>query len=307
MRRLPPHPVNAAAVIRLRSLISQLSPAVVHGHASIGGALGRLAAAGSRVPALYSPHSLEPAQHRLAGVIELGLRPFTSRLVAVSASEAEVARKMHLVAPERIAVIPNGVDLGIQTSRSRSALGLGGDVPLVGMVARLAPPKDPLTFLAACALVGDRLPDAHFALVGDGPLRASVEAAARQTGLGHRLHHLAGVTDAAALVGGFDVFVLSSAFEGGPYAPLEAMRAGVPVVLTDAVGNRDVVEPGISGELVPPGDAAALAAAVIRLLEDAPYRGAVIDAAGARLRERFDVKQMGESLGALYRELAQKV
>jgi glycosyltransferase involved in cell wall biosynthesis len=293
--------------MRLRSLISHLAPSVVHGHASIGGALGRLAAAGSGVPALYSPHSLEPAQHPLARVVELGLRPLTSRLVAVSASEAEVARRMRLVAPERIAVIPNGVDLEFQVSRSRTALGLGDDVPLVGMVARLAHPKDPLTFLSACAIVGDHLPDAHFALVGDGPLRGAVEAAARQTRLGNRLHHLTDVTDAAPLAGSFDVFVLSSGFEGGPYAPLEAMRAGVPVVLTDAVGNRDVVEQGISGELVPVGDAAAMAAAVIRLLEDTPYRRAVLDAAGARLRERFDIKQMGESLVALYCEVSQKV
>ena len=92
------------------------------------------------------------------------------------------------------------------------------------------------------------------------------------------------------------MFVLPSRFEGGPYAPLEAMRAGTPVVLTDVVGNRDVVEPGRSGFLVPEHDPAALADTVLELLVDADLR-AVVGAGGSeRVRERFDLAKTGPAL-----------
>jgi glycosyltransferase involved in cell wall biosynthesis len=97
-----------------------------------------------------------------------------------------------------------------------------------------------------------------------------------------------------------DVYVQPSVYEGGPYVPLEAMRAGTPVVVSDAVGNRDVVEAGCSGLVVPVGDQAALAAAVHVMLADPDAARAMTDRARARIAERFDVRQMGDALRQLY-------
>jgi glycosyltransferase involved in cell wall biosynthesis len=309
MRRTPPHPANLAALVRLRRLIGRLQPDVVHGHASVGGALARLAAAGSRgVPVAYSPHSLGPAQaSRLAASAERVLGPLTTRLVAVSAGEAAEAARLGLVPPERIVVIPNGISLRPPPPPSpglREMLGVGADEPLVGMVARLAPQKDPVTFARACGLLAARRPAARFVLIGDGPLRRAVEAEVAAAGVGDRLQLLDRVADAGPLVGELDVFVLATTFEGAPYAPLEAMRANVPVVLSDVVGNRDVVEPGTSGLLVPAGDPAALASAVVRLLDDQSLRQALAAAAAERLRQRFDVARMGATLTDLYWNLS---
>ncbi len=103
-----------------------------------------------------------------------------------------------------------------------------------------------------------------------------------------------------------DVFALPSRYEAGPYAPLEAMRAGTPVVLSDVVGNRDTVVDGESGLLVPPDDPEALAAAVSRVLEEPELGAGLAAAARDRLEAEFDVRRMAERVGALYEAVARR-
>jgi glycosyltransferase involved in cell wall biosynthesis len=99
------------------------------------------------------------------------------------------------------------------------------------------------------------------------------------------------------------VFVLSSRYEGGPYAPLEAMRAGTPVVVTDVVGSRDTVVDGESGLVVAPDDPAALAAAVTRVLADRCLAERLAAGGRDRLAARYDVRLMADRLALLYRAL----
>jgi glycosyltransferase involved in cell wall biosynthesis len=170
-------------------------------------------------------------------------------------------------------------------------------------VARLVPQKAPDDFVATCAQISRRRPDAHYLLIGSGVMHGELDRMVADLGLTGRWHHLPHLEDAASVLGQLDVFVLTSRFEGGPYTPLEAMREGVPVVLTDVVGNRDVVDTGVSGVLRPFGDTEGLAQAVVELLDDPAGRQAMVAAARCRLAERFDVRLMGEALGELYAEL----
>jgi glycosyltransferase involved in cell wall biosynthesis len=173
----------------------------------------------------------------------------------------------------------------------------------VGTVARLVPQKAPEDFVAACALVARSVPLAEFVLIGSGPLEPQLRAAVAREGIAARFHHVLGLERAAAALGDLDVFLLTSQFEGGPYAPLEAMRAGTPVVVSDAVGSRDTVEDGRSGLIVPVGDVAGYASAVTALLQD-PRRGETLaEQARIRLRERFDVRSMGRAHDELYEGL----
>ena len=300
MRRRPLSPRNALALAALTRLVASLRPAIVHGHSAAGGALARLTPRIGRPAVVYTPNGL--AQGRLAHAVERALGPRTDRLVAVSASEGELVLARRLVEPGRLSVVPNGVDLTAPPPACdlRQHLGIAAGTPLVGTVARLVPQKSPLDFVAAAAVVAEQRPDVHVALVGSGPLRAEVVAAVRAAGLDDRFHLVAGIEQVGSVLGQLDVFVLASAFEGGPYSPLEAMRGGAPVVLTDVVGNRDVVEDGVSGRLVPPGDPAALAGAVLALLDDPATAGRLTAAARQRVAERFDVRQMGEALGRVY-------
>jgi glycosyltransferase involved in cell wall biosynthesis len=238
-------------------------------------------------------------------MIERWLGGRTDQLIAVSTSEARRALELGLVPESRLTIIPNGIELSpgrVEAVDLRACLGLPADTPLVGCVARLVPQKAPEQFVRICRDVGSARPDVHFLIIGGGPLQATVDAEVHSAGLGSRFHQLDYLADAWAALGQLDVFVLPSAFEGGPYTPLEAMRADVPVVLSDVVGNRDVVEHGVTGFLSPFGATNQMADAVVRLLDDEALRTSVTAAAADRLRRRFDVQVMGASLNRLYAE-----
>ena len=298
MHRRPWAPANAVALHALFQLVGRRRPDVVHGHSSVGGALARVAARGR--PVVYTPHGIVEARAYLA--VERGLGRWTARLVAVSPSEGDLAARLRLVGPGRIAVIPNGVDLDLPAGGFdlRSRLGLAPATPLVGTVARLVTQKAPVQFVRTCALVALRHPDVHFLLIGSGPLQPDVDRAVREGSLVGRFHHLPSLPAAAGVLDQVQVVVLLSRFEGGPYLPLEAMRAGTPVVVSDVVGNRDVVEDGVSGFVVAPQDPVAAAARVVDLL-DQPETGRLMGQAGRlRVADHFDVREMGRRTKALY-------
>jgi glycosyltransferase involved in cell wall biosynthesis len=306
MRRSPVTLTNARAVNALRRLVRDARVDLVHGHSSIGGALARVVAFAARRPCVYTPNGLAPA--RAAIVLERLLARRTARIIAVSASEAALLEHLHVAPPEQVTVIPNGVAVdppprSDAATNLRRLLGLAPATPLVGTVARLVPQKAPERFVALAADVHRRHRDAQFVLIGDGPQRDDITRLVTAADLDNWLHLIPEVPDAAATLGQLDVFVLASRFEGGPYAPLEAMRAGTPVVLTDVVGNRDVVEPGRSGFLVAEPDAAALAGTVLDLLLDPDLRTTVGRAGAERVRADFDVAKAGSALRAVYGSL----
>lgn len=307
MRRNPAHPANGAALVALRRLIAGTRPDVVHGHSSVGGALARLAAWSTPVPCVYTPNGLLTGRPAVACERWLGRR--TERLIAVSATEAERVTRLGLVPPARVVTIANGIDLAAAARDPvvvdlRARLGLAPGTPLVGTVARVVAQKAPEQFVRACAGVARRRPDVHFLLIGLGPLQSRVDQEVAAAGLGPRFHQIPQLAGAAAVMGQLDVFALLSRYEGGAYTPLEAMRAGVPVVLSDVVGNHDTVEHGVSGLLVPFGDAGAAASAVVNLLDQPELRAAMVAVAHQRLRALFDVRLTGQQLAGLYLEVA---
>jgi glycosyltransferase involved in cell wall biosynthesis len=297
-----PRGPDLGAITALGALVRRVRPDIVHGHSSIGGALARVAAAGSGVPVVYTPHGVSRARWALA--VERSLRGRTHRLIAVSESERAFALEHRLVSPERVRVIPNGIELEAPPAHRslRAALGVGPGVPLVGCVARLTWQKAPEIFVEACGNAARRLPQARFVLIGSGPQRRLVEHAALSCGLNGNFQLLDGLDDAAGALSELDVFVLPSRFEGAPYTPLEAMRAGVAVVVSDADGNRDTVTPGVSGLIVPREDPLALAEAIVHLVEDLELRERLVAGALSTLPE-FDVRRMASALEGVYAEL----
>ncbi|MEA2647234.1 MAG: hypothetical protein QOE92_2317 [Chloroflexota bacterium] len=305
MRPRPPHPRNVSALASLARLVGSVRPDVVHGHSSVGGALGRVAAMRHRPRLVYTANALSPSRAALA--VERALGRLTDRFIAVSVSEGEEVVRLGVVPRERLVVIPNGIDpeeTPVAPFSLRTRLGLDAGTPLVGTVSRLVPQKAPEIFVAACAVVAVADPTARFVLIGSGPLRPGVEAAIDKGGLRGRLRVVDDVSDAAGLVGELDVFVSTARFEGGPYSPLDAMREATPVVLTAATGNVDVVIDGESGYLAPVDDAGAVAAHVLRLLAEPRLRRRVGAAGRARLVREFDVRDMGRSLSRLYTDLS---
>lgn len=303
MRREPWHPANALALPRLRAFALSVGARVLHGHSSVGGALARLAASSAGVPVVYTPNGVATAApYRL---VERALGPLTDLWVAVSPSEATAALDGRLARPGRIITIPNGIDPAPPAPGPdlRRLLDLDAGTRLVGTVSRLVEQKAPGVFVRTAAEVAAREPDVHFVLIGMGPLQAQLDAEVARCGLGGRWHQIRHIDEAAAVLGQLDVFVLASEFEGGPYTPLEAMRAGVPVVVSDVVGNRDAVEHGVSGLLAPAADPPALAAAVLKLMADTELRDRLAGAGRRRVADHFAVEAMGARLGEAYRTL----
>jgi glycosyltransferase involved in cell wall biosynthesis len=305
MRRSPASGRNAAALASLRWLIGTIQPDIVHGHSSVGGALARLAAWDLPIPSVYTPNGLATSTPIVLAERLLGRR--TRRLVAVSASEGDLAVRLGIVPVDRLAIIPNGIDPTAPPPAApdlRCRLGLPTGVPLIGSIARLVPQKAPLDYVRVCAAVALECPEAHFVLIGSGPLETAVEREVIRLGLGRHFHQLAALPCAAAALGDLDVLVSTSKFEGGPYAPIEAMRAGTPVVLSDVVGNRDTIEHGTSGLLVGEGDVDGFARAILTLLRDDDLRTRLGAAGRASVDRRFDVATMGRTLTGVYHDLA---
>jgi glycosyltransferase involved in cell wall biosynthesis len=295
--------LNLSAFLTLRGLIDDLAPAVVHGHSSIGGALARMATATTGVPLVYTPHGLSRA--RLGTAVERLLGGRIDRFIAVSASERDFALAHGVVRPAQVVVVPNGVALEPPPAPDRSLrerLRIPDGAPLVGCCARLTWQKAPEVFVAAAALANGSLPQAHFVLIGSGPLRRSIGRAVRDAGIWHRFHVVPSLEDCAASLPALDVYALPSRFEGAPYTPLEAMRADVPVIVSDAAGNRDTVQSGVSGLIVPTDDPVRLAEAIVEVVEDRGLRERLVQGGRAELK-RFDVRRMAAATRSVYEDV----
>lgn len=249
------------------------------------------------------------------------------RLADCTVVNAEVIRRRLLGegwTDDRIAVIPNGVDVarfdkhGIPSGLCRE-LGLPPSVPIVGVVARLAPSKGLEVFLDAARIVADRFPDARFLIVGDeptlgtehlpagGPYRQKLELRARRLGLADRVIFTGFRLDVPDVLAGLDVSVLPSVTgEGLPNSVLEAMAAGLPVVVTDSGGTSEAIANGTTGFMVPPGDASALARPVIELLADASLRARMGEAGQRRAATLYSLERMAHEMEALYARLIER-
>jgi glycosyltransferase involved in cell wall biosynthesis len=233
-------------------------------------------------------HWLTPT-HRLLGRV---LNLFTTLTVA----NCEAARRALLEAegpdPDRVLVLENGVDherfLAVPPFTGDDRPGLR----CVGAVANLRPVKGLDVLLDAAARLAGRHPDVTFRVAGEGPQRGELEAAAGARGLAGRFELPGAASDVPGFLAGLDVAVLCSRAEGMSNALLEYMAAGRPVVATSVGANPELIADGVHGLLVPPGDAAALAGAVGRLLADRGLARRLGEAARRRARERYGREAM---------------
>ncbi len=219
-----------------------------------------------------------------------------------------VGQRFRDCAPAKVRRIYNGVDLarftpGPPPADLRLSLGLPPGVPVVGSIGRFVAYKGYTYLLEAARLVREKIPEAHWVLVGDGELRSELEAQSRRLGLEGRLR-FAGwqerIPDYLAL---FDLFVLPSLGEHFGRVLLEAMAMAKAVVATNAGGVPEIVRDGETGILVPPADPAAMAAAAVTLLQD-PAGAARMGTAGRRRAEsEFSLARHADGIRALYREV----
>jgi glycosyltransferase involved in cell wall biosynthesis len=257
---------------RLRELIRQVEPDLVHLHSSKAGLAGRLALRGSR-PTVFQPHAWSfeavSGSTRVAAVRwERWATRWTDLTVCVSAQEQQDGERAGVRG--RYAVVPNGVDQDVfvpgSRADARAGLGLPTTGPLALTMGRLCPQKGQDLLLEVWPQVLDRVPDARLALVGDGPDRERLAALiAAQPRLAGTVLLPGATTDTRSWYQAADLLVVPSRWEGMALAPLEAMACGCPVVAFEVAGMRESLPPQwADSALAASGDGAALAALVAR-------------------------------------------
>jgi glycosyltransferase involved in cell wall biosynthesis len=209
----------------------------------------------------------------------------------------------------RIEIIPNGVEPGdfvpaLTPDAARRAAKLPERGPLIVSIARFHPVKDQATLVRGFARALAQVPDARLILAGDGPLKPELERLAGELGVADRVHFLGIRSDVPLLLQAADIFCLTSLSEAASLTVLEAMAAARPIVLTDVGGNSELVRDGREGLLVPRGDAAAVGAAIVRLLSDRGLAERLSAAAASRVRREYPLSATIGRYYALYEELA---
>ncbi len=259
---------------------------------------GRIAARLARVPvvccAIHStgwPDVIErPNRSRL-------LTEWTDAFIAVAADHGRHLTEVEAFPAEKVHVIPNGIDVERFAPRSdreavRGSLQVASDAPLVGIVAALRPEKDHALFLRTAALVHEHLPGTRFLIVGDGPERAALEKMALALRLDAAVQFLGNREDIPQLLNALDVFVLTSRMEASPVSIMEAFACEKPVVAPRVGSIGESVLDGMTGYLVEPGNAAAAAESILRILENRELAERLGRTGRQRVVERCSLESM---------------
>ncbi len=221
---------------------------------------------------------------------------FASRIVGVSEDATRLCRLQDSKSAAKMCCIWNGIDLG------RFAFAGPVDQPVAVSVARLSPEKDFPTLLKAVAIVLRSVPDFRLRIVGEGSERPRMEHLIRELQIENHVTLVGASDDVPSELKRAGFYVASSRKEGVSLTLLEAMAVGLPVVTTSVGGNPEVVEDGVTGRLVPPGDPNELARAIVRMCDEQANWLSMGRAGRRRVEANFDITRMIEAYEDLYRE-----
>ena len=255
----------------IKNLLIELKPDLVHTHSSKAGILGRLAAHRLGIKNVFTAHGWAfadgtPWSRIIIGVpMEKIAGRWCDRIITVSNADKALAIKYHIASQKKITVIHNGI-ADIESGLVANPV---NPIPILTMVARIAPPKNFFVLFDALALI-----HAEYTLrvVGDGPELEHIRNYARKKGIEKNIDFMGSRSNVPEILSSSDIFILSSNWEGFPISIIEAMRAGLPVIASRVGGISEAVMEGQNGYLVARDDAAALAKAIRILIDDASKR-----------------------------------
>lgn len=321
MVRLPNLKSDREAYRKLKEIILEYKPDIVHTHASKAGALGRRAARACKVPVVvhtFHGHVFHSYFGKLKTnvfkAIERNLARKSDAIVAISdLQKRELTHAHKICSPEKVHVVPLGFDLDpfhekrrTERERIREQYHLKADEIALAIVGRLAPIKNHSLFFDAMERVlqgTDR--KLRIFVVGDGTLREEIErrAQALNTRFGQVVELTSWITDIGSFNAGMDILCLSSLNEGTPVSLIEAQAGCVPVVTTDVGGVGDVVDEGKTGFIVPSGDALAFSQRVLDLVNDEKKRLEMSQNGWNFVKEKFQYSVLVKNMDQLYRKL----
>ncbi|MBU1949695.1 MAG: glycosyltransferase family 4 protein [Candidatus Eisenbacteria bacterium] len=304
---------DLVAIFKIYRLFRREKPDIVHTHTAKAGFIGRLAAHLAGVPVIlhtYHGHVFHGYFSRWQTAIFLKLERFAAKIstTIITLSEGlkrELWERYRITTEDRITVLPLGFDLEKLKTTARGQgifrrrLELPSDIPLVGIIGRMAPIKNHELFVQAAEIVKNRLPATHFIVIGEGETRERIEKLVATLNLQNVFHFIGWQKDLAPIYSDLNLSVVCSFNEGTPVSLIESLAAGCPVVSTAVGGVPDLLEEGRLGRMVPPEDASALAAAILETLLISPDLAGVPE----RIQKRFSLDLRMQALTRLYQDL----
>lgn len=299
-----------AAALKLYSALRQNGPFdVIHAHSSKAGALVRLLhPILPKSVSVYTPHAfvtLAPDVSPAYGWIEKYLSFCCNAIICLSRQEQKHAQA-HLHIPARkLVVIPNGIDIDYPTDRAaaRAKMRARGDEFVVGFIGRMEPQKNPARAIEAFAMAANQKPDMRLVMVGHGSLQAEVEQLASSKGLKERVTFIDD-RNGRDLVSGFDCLLCSADYEGFSLVVLEAMAAGVPVVMTP-VGGSEAVISGKTGIVTNDFSAAELSEGLVKLASNDAAQRTQMSVDAKVQAGNYSLEKMAQRTRTLYSQLLQ--
>ncbi|MEN9213788.1 MAG: glycosyltransferase family 4 protein [Gloeomargarita sp. DG02_4_bins_56] len=298
----PIHPWrDAQALVKLHQLVREIRPDLVSIHSSKAGVLGRLVCCQQRIPFVFTVHGWSFAAPGgtawLYQMLERRLAAITPQIICV----AEAIRHQGIqigLPPEKLITIYNAMP-DIQTEL-RARPERGNPVRII-MVGRLEAQKNQAGLLRAVAALNR--PEVQVDLVGDGPLFGELKQLVSRLNLGQQVTFWGYRTDVANLLAQAHIFALISHWEAFPRSTLEAMRAGLPVVVSDVGGAAEAVLPGVTGYVIPPGEQTELVRVLQQLIDQPQQRRLLGQAGRQRYEECFTFARLLQQTLQVYQRL----
>ena len=298
---------DPATLPALLKIIDRKKIDILHLHGYGATTFGRVAGAMRRLPTIVHEHANLTDTPWFQKIADTALEPVTDIAIAVSQSTANFLVNARRIPANKVKVVYLGVPLE-EFSRPRSAddvqaaradLGIASGDVAIGTVTRLHDSKGNSYLVDAARLVLDERPSARFFVVGEGPLRGSLEEQARALGLGDRFVFAGFAKDVPRVVSAFDISVFPSLWEGTPLTVFEALAMGKAIVATDADGLVDVLTHDRDALLVPKRDPRALADGLIRMIDE-PQTRERLRTAAAETGKQYDIAAFVRKMERLY-------
>lgn len=320
MKRIPNFHSDREAYRKIKQIIEEFQPDIVHTHAAKAGALGRKAAKACGVPIIVHTfhghvfHSyFGKAKTLLYKIIERRLAKLSTGIIAISPIQKEELSSIHgICKPEKIKVIPLGFDLmKFQENllekrvKTRTNWKLNEDEVAVAIVGRLAPIKNHQLFLDVIEILAEKGIKARYFIVGDGQEKISIEERSKELESKYNLkiELTSWIKDIATFNAGMDIICLSSDNEGTPVSLIEAQASGLPVISTDVGGVKDILSEGETGFIVPKKDAKAFAEKLQLLIEQKEIRDKMSQNGWNFVRDKFHYTTLVKNMENYYSEL----
>ncbi len=307
------------AFIKLRSFIRTNNYSIIHSHSSKAGIITRIAASIEKTPVIvHTVHGwgfhdyMHPVKKWIYIILEKICAGVSDALIFVSDQDIKTALKFKIGNPEKYHLIRSAIPLNefnpehCSRKEIRSQLCIPDEALVIGNIGRFSDQKDPITWIQAAAQLAKKYPQCWFLLVGDGPLREETENLASQLGIDEKTIFTGIRRDVARMFCAVDIFVITSRWEGLPRVIPQAMSMRVPVVANRVSGIADVVDHGVTGFLVEPGNFDELVQVCSKLVENPDLRISMGLKASEAVKTEFSLEIMIAQIADLYMELIKK-